>query len=86
MLGVQEYALEKLGVRAVELKWGQGAKDIGGEVKLDTLERALQLKERGYIVLPDPQDPGVQVLHTKPVPSPNSSAIPGSVWWSMILL
>ena len=27
-LGVQEYALKKLGVTAVELKWGQGAKDI----------------------------------------------------------
>ncbi|KKM10191.1 glutamate synthase [Clostridiales bacterium PH28_bin88] len=59
-LGVQEYALEKLGVEAVEIKWGQGAKDIGGEVKLNTLERALQLKSRGYIVLPDPEDPRVQ--------------------------
>ncbi|MDN5346500.1 MAG: hypothetical protein PWP65_64 [Clostridia bacterium] len=60
MLGVQEYALEKLGVDAVEIKWGQGAKDIGGEVKLDSLERALQLKSRGYIVLPDPENPSVQ--------------------------
>mgnify|MGYP001627162858 CR=1 FL=1 len=59
-LGVQEYAIEKLGIKAVEIKWGQGAKDIGGEVKLNTLERALQLKERGYIVLPDPTDPRVQ--------------------------
>ncbi|MEW6697957.1 MAG: FMN-binding glutamate synthase family protein [Bacillota bacterium] len=59
-LGVQEYALEKLGVEAVEIKWGQGAKDIGGEVKLNTLERALQLKGRGYIVLPNPEDPKVQ--------------------------
>lgn len=59
-LGVQEYALQKLGVEAVEIKWGQGAKDIGGEVKLDTLERALQLKSRGYVVLPDPEDPRVQ--------------------------
>ncbi|MCL6634783.1 MAG: FMN-binding glutamate synthase family protein [Peptococcaceae bacterium] len=59
-LGVQEYAIEKLGVEAVELKWGQGAKDIGGEVKLNTLERALQLKGRGYIVLPNPEDPKVQ--------------------------
>lgn len=59
-LGVQEYAIEKLGVEAVEVKWGQGAKDIGGEVKLNTLERALQLRRRGYIVLPDPEDPRVQ--------------------------
>ena len=29
-LCVQEYAIEKLGVECVELKWGQGAKDIGG--------------------------------------------------------
>ncbi len=53
-LGVPEYAIQKLGVQIFELKWGQGAKNIGGEVKLGTLERALQLKERGYLVLPDP--------------------------------
>lgn len=60
-LGVQEYALEKLGVEAVEIKWGQGAKDIGGEVKLNSLERALELYARGYIVLPNPTDPTVQM-------------------------
>ncbi len=59
-LGVPEYAIEKLGVEAIEAKWGQGAKNIGGEVKLPSLERALQLKGRGYIVLPDPEDPVVQ--------------------------
>ena len=59
-LGVPEYAVEKLGVKIIEPKWGQGAKDIGGEVKLSTLERALQLKSRGYIVLPDPEDPVIQ--------------------------
>ncbi|SHF02027.1 glutamate synthase (NADPH) GltB2 subunit [Caldanaerobius fijiensis DSM 17918] len=64
-LGVQEYAIEKLGVEAVEIKWGQGAKDIGGEVKLNTLERALQLKKRGYIVLPDPENPEVQEAFKK---------------------
>jgi len=56
-LGVQEYAIEKLGVEVVELKWGQGAKDIGGEVKIKSLEKAQLLKRRGYIVLPDPLDP-----------------------------
>ncbi|WP_448383480.1 FMN-binding glutamate synthase family protein [Desulfosoma sp.] len=59
-LGVPEYVIEKLGIEIFELKWGQGAKDIGGEVKLPTIERALQLKERGYIVLPDPTRPAVQ--------------------------
>jgi glutamate synthase domain-containing protein 2 len=58
-LGVQEYAIQKLGVEAVELKWGQGAKDIGGEVKIKSLEKAKELKRRGYIVLPDPEDPAV---------------------------
>ncbi|MDI6631031.1 MAG: FMN-binding glutamate synthase family protein [Thermoanaerobacteraceae bacterium] len=61
-LGVAEYAIDKLGVEGIELKWGQGAKSIGGEVKLSSLERALQLKQRGYIVQPDPEDPGVQEL------------------------
>ncbi len=59
LLGVQEYAIEKLGVEAVELKWGQGAKDIGGEVKIRDLKKAQLLYKRGYIVLPDPTDPNV---------------------------
>jgi glutamate synthase domain-containing protein 2 len=58
-LGVQEYAIHKLGVQAVELKWGQGAKDIGGEVKIKSLKKAQELRKRGYIVLPDPEDPNV---------------------------
>jgi len=58
-LGLHEYAIEKLGVRVVELKWGQGAKDIGGEVKIKNLQRAQMLKERGYIVLPDCYDKAV---------------------------
>ncbi|MCR4397246.1 MAG: glutamate synthase-related protein, partial [Candidatus Saccharicenans sp.] len=56
-LRIQEYAIEKLGVECVELKWGQGAKDIGGEVKIKSLKKAQELKRRGYIVLPDPEDP-----------------------------
>ncbi len=58
-LGVQEYVIQKLGVEVAELKWGQGAKDIGGEVKIKTLKKAQELKKRGYIVLPDPEDPEV---------------------------
>jgi glutamate synthase domain-containing protein 2 len=58
-LGVQEYAIEKLGVECVELKWGQGAKDIGGEVKITDLKKARLLYERGYVVLPNPTDPDV---------------------------
>jgi glutamate synthase domain-containing protein 2 len=59
-LRTAEYAVEKLGVNCIELKWGQGAKNIGGEVKLKSLERAEELKKRGYIVLPDPEDATVR--------------------------
>lgn len=58
-LGVQEYAIQKLGVQVVELKWGQGAKNIGGEVKIRNLKKAQTLYERGYVVLPNPTDPNV---------------------------
>ena len=58
-LAVQEYAIQELGVKAVELKWGQGAKDIGGEVKINNLKKAQMLYDRGYIVLPNPTDPAV---------------------------
>ncbi|MCX6646355.1 MAG: FMN-binding glutamate synthase family protein [bacterium] len=58
-LGAQEYAIQQLGVKCVELKWGQGAKDIGGEVKIADLKKAQLLHERGYIVLPNPTDPYV---------------------------
>jgi glutamate synthase domain-containing protein 2 len=53
-LGVQEYAIDKLGVEWVEMKWGQGAKNIGGEVKIRSLKKAQMLHARGYVVLPDP--------------------------------
>ena len=54
-LGVAEYVVEKLGVETIELKWGQGAKSIGGEIKVKELERALELQRRGYIVTPNPE-------------------------------
>ena len=53
-LGVAEYILEKHGIETIELKWGQGAKSIGGEIKVGSLDRALELKRRGYIVTPNP--------------------------------
>jgi len=59
MLGVHEYAISSLGVENVELKWGQGAKDIGGEVKIEDINKARMLKQRGYILLPDPDNEAV---------------------------
>jgi len=55
-LGVAEYINKKHGLETIELKWGQGAKCIGGEVKVNTLERALELQKRGYIITPDPSN------------------------------
>lgn len=56
-LGVAEYVMDKHSLETIELKWGQGAKCIGGEIKVKTLERALELQRRGYIVTPDPSNP-----------------------------
>ncbi len=55
-LGVAEYVSRKHGLDTIELKWGQGAKCIGGEIKVNSLERALELQKRGYIITPDPLD------------------------------
>jgi len=59
--GVAEYVIEKYGDKAIiELKWGQGAKDIGGEIQVNSLDYAIFLKKRGYVVDPDPTAPEVQ--------------------------
>ncbi|MFW6138402.1 MAG: glutamate synthase-related protein [Spirochaetota bacterium] len=58
--GVARYVTEKLGVKTVEIKWGQGAKCIGGEIKINSLEEALELHNRGYIVEPNPASREIQ--------------------------
>lgn len=59
--GVAEYVIEKYGDKVIiELKWGQGAKDIGGEIQVTSLEYAVFLKKRGYVVDPDPTASEVQ--------------------------
>ncbi len=59
--GVAEYLIEKYGDQVIlELKWGQGAKDIGGEIQVDSLEYARFLADRGYILDPDPNNPEVE--------------------------
>jgi hypothetical protein len=56
-LGVFDYVASTLEVDCLELKFGQGAKAIGGEVRLESLKKAQLLHERGYLVIPDPTDP-----------------------------
>lgn len=64
--GVAEYVVGKYGDRCiVELKWGQGAKDIGGEIQVSSIKYAQFLKNRGYIVDPDPNSPEVQMAYEK---------------------
>lgn len=59
--GVAEYVADKYGDDVIiELKWGQGAKDIGGEIQVTSLDHAQFLKDRGYVVDPDPTIPEVQ--------------------------
>ncbi len=59
-LEVPRYVVNELGVETIELKWGQGAKCIGGEIKVNDLEQALLLQKRGYIITPSPSNLAVQ--------------------------
>ncbi len=62
--GVAQYLSEKFGDQVIlELKWGQGAKDIGGEIQVTDIEYARFLKDRGYIVDPDPYDPVAEAAY-----------------------
>jgi len=65
-LGVPEYIASKHNLERIELKkWGYGAKSTGGEIKVKAIERAIELKRRGYIVLPDPEDAAVREAYER---------------------
>ncbi len=55
-LGVLEYAITKLGVKSVELKFGQAAKGIQGMGRVKNIEDALRFQKMGYLIYPDPSD------------------------------
>ncbi len=76
-LGVAEYVSKKHRLDTIELKWGQGAKCIGGEIKVNSLERAMELQKRGYIVTPDPSEPDQSRPPLKKVLSKNLKDIAG---------
>ena len=58
--GVGLYVAEKYGSKVViEIKWGQGAKAIGGEGLIRDLDFARFMKSQGYCIRPDPEDPEV---------------------------
>ncbi|WP_326907701.1 glutamate synthase-related protein [Sedimentibacter sp. MB31-C6] len=58
-LGVLEYAITKLKVKSVELKFGQAAKGIQGMGRVKKIEDALKFQKMGYLLYPDPSDPKV---------------------------
>lgn len=58
-LGVLDYAITKLGVKSVELKFAQAAKGIQGMGRVKKIEDALAFQEMGYLIYPDPSDPAI---------------------------
>lgn len=55
-LGILDYAITKLNVKTVELKFGQAAKGIQGFGRVKNIEEALKFQKMGYLVYPDPSD------------------------------
>lgn len=59
--GVAEYVAEKYGDSVfIEIKWGQGAKAIGGEGLIFDIDRAKFMQSRSYCIRPNPCDPEVE--------------------------
>lgn len=64
-LGVLDYAIKELGVKSVELKFGQGAKGIQGMGRVEDIKKALKFQEMGYLIYPDPSDPEIAENYKK---------------------
>ncbi|SKC41171.1 Glutamate synthase domain-containing protein 2 [Maledivibacter halophilus] len=62
---VLDYAITKLGVKSVELKFGQGSKGIQGMGRVKNIEDALKFQKMGYLIYPDPSDPVVAENYKK---------------------
>jgi len=59
-----DYVCEKYGDKVIiEIKWGQGAKPINGEVITNDIDYAASLQKIGYVIFPDPSDPAVQAAY-----------------------
>jgi hypothetical protein len=74
--GVAQYVVDKYGDKAIiELKWGQGAKDIGGEIQVTDIEYAKFLKDRAMWGI---QIHMIQLFRQRARMDP-SRALPGTV-------
>lgn len=60
MAGVAEIAIKKYGCEAIEIKFGQSAKGTQPVTKIKDIETAIEMKKRGNIVYPDPENVDVQ--------------------------
>lgn len=58
-LGILDYAITKLGVKSVELKFGQAAKGIQGMGRVKNIDDAIKFQKMGYLIFPDPSNPEV---------------------------
>lgn len=63
LLGVPEIAIKKYGYKAMEIKFGQGAKGVQPLKRLKNYEMALEKQSMGCVVYPDPSDPKMKVAH-----------------------
>lgn len=55
--GVPELGLQEYGVEAIEIKFGQAAKGTQPVKRIRDIETALERKQLGDIIYPDPEDP-----------------------------
>lgn len=60
VVGTAEYALKNFDLRTIEIKFGQAAKGIQHVAPVYSYEEAVSLKNKGYLVFPDPLEDGVK--------------------------
>ncbi len=60
VLGTAEYALKNFPLKSIEIKFGQGAKGIQHVAPIYSYEEAVSVKNKGYLVYPDPLEKGVK--------------------------
>jgi hypothetical protein len=78
--GVAEYVADKYGDKCIiELKWGQGAKDIGGEIQVTSLDYALFSSENGAMW--STRTPSFPKFR-KPLKKAPSNPLPATAAWA----
>lgn len=60
LMGVPKIAIKKYGVKAIEIKFGQGAKGTQPAIRVQGIATARIKQQQGNLVHPDPSDPLVQ--------------------------